>query len=182
MAIRENYLLWSEDFTKTQWIKSAALVESYTETSPLGDEAQVIRLGDGYIYQDAGPAVALNDLVGHAVWLKFVGGTGSATMGFRFPGGGNFPDNVNITVTNTWTKYVLYGPAVGQGKRFLIDNRALGGYSGLVRYLAIWQPQQWRGSPDKQYVKTEGSIILNQFVPDVSQQRQSQQQYVSLAI
>ncbi len=152
----ENLLLYSEDVTNAVWTKTKATLTGTTTPSPDGDyDVPLYSIStSGFVLQDTF-SIDPGGAGTNRVWLK---ANVAGTMGLRQPGGTSGLQNTSINVTTEWQLFeASTEAALTDNGRILIDNRPTGGGGIVGLQLAIYQAQQYRGTEERNYARTEGS-------------------------
>lgn len=96
-----NLCLWSEDFSGSNWTKSAALTRTLTQTDPRGGNTAALYTGFAGGFQAINPGTGASVLVGATytfeIWLK---GNGTVTLDWN-----GWSGATTVTTTSTWTKF-----------------------------------------------------------------------------
>ena len=152
--IFENRMRWSEDMNRSPYLRGGVSFLLFDEgpDGPDGAPANVFLMRRGYIFQDSSVPGVPGSTVSNRVWLKanVPARVGLRRPAFRFT-------NVDVDVTTEWQQFTVSGTGTHSG-RFLIDTRAT--YTQEF-VLSIAKFQQWEGDDEEEYIKTEGSPIID---------------------
>lgn len=163
---RTNFILYSEDFSQSSWVKvvagtgSTAIVTSDYSTSPDGTQ-NATRLQcdlNGGLTSSVNQSLIYDTISGSGDTSGFIYVKSNTTSSQNFYLSNSLNDFVIGVATTEWQKFELNWVAAGNGRTFGIGTRGTTGSDDTLDLL-IWGAQVEEGSYATSYIPTSGSTV-----------------------